>query len=263
MPNLVHLYRKIKPAVAAIGMIAAVGEQTHLVIAGTGFCVDPRGILVTCRHVFEEFQKRFIPKYQEQLNEMLSRPNEVIRAELMPITALFFFEENNRWGLLEVKIKDILSDTEMDIAILRASAKYFRKEGEPYPHLRMGDSNTLKEGQDVAACGFPYGYDLHVASSSANASLSTGVVSAILPAPVVLQASPDECKLFQLDMTINPGNSGGPVFRPGDGEVLGVVSSVFTSHEVPIGISFGIPINHAKATIKKLLQWDENARRPD
>lgn len=257
MPNLVHVYRKIKPAVAAIGMIAAVGEQTHLIIAGTGFCVDPRGIIVTCRHVFEEFQKNFIPKFQEQLDEMLSRPNEIIRGELMPIKALFFFEDGNRLGLLEVMIKDVLSDVDIDIAILRANAKYFRKEGEPYPSIRMGDSNTLKEGQDVAACGFPYGYHLHVASSSANASLSTGVVSAIIPAPVVLQASPEDCKSFQLDMTINPGNSGGPVFRSGDGEVVGVVSSVFTSHEVPIGISFGIPINHAKAAIKKMFEIDK------
>jgi S1-C subfamily serine protease len=257
MSNLVHVYKKVKPAVVAIGMIAVVGEQTQMVIAGTGFCVDPRGVIITCRHVFEGFQKKYIPKFQERVDEVLSRPNELVRAELMPIKALFLFEDGNRWGLLEVMIKDVLSDREIDIAVLRANATYFRKEGEPYPSMRMGDSNTLKEGQEVAACGFPYGYELHVASASANASLSQGVVSAILPAPLVLQTEPDKCKSFQVDMTLNPGNSGGPVFRPGDGEVVGIVSSGYTPQGVPIGINFAIPINQAKVAIKKMHEVDK------
>jgi S1-C subfamily serine protease len=125
----------------------------------------------------------------------------------------------------------------------------------------MGDSNTLKEGQEVSACGFPYGYELHLASASANASLSVGVISAILPAPVVLQAAPDRFKCFQVDMMLNPGNSGGPVFRPGDGEAVGIVSSGYTPEGVPTGINFAIPINRAKPAITSMLEEIDEFRR--
>jgi S1-C subfamily serine protease len=145
MSNLAHVYKKIKPAVVAIGITVEVGKQTNLVIAGTGFCIHPRGIIVTCRHVFEDFEKQFVPKFKEQLDEMFARPGEIFHSDVLPIQALFFLEEANQWVMVPARISDVIGDREIDIAVLRTDAQNFRKKGQPYPSMKMGDSNTLKE----------------------------------------------------------------------------------------------------------------------
>jgi len=61
--------------------------------------------------------------------------------------------------------------------------------------------------------------------------------------------------VFQLDAIAYPGNSGSPVYRESDGEVIGVLNSVFVKEsreailERPSGISYAIPITWLKALL--------------
>jgi S1-C subfamily serine protease len=63
--------------------------------------------------------------------------------------------------------------------------------------------------------------------------------------------------VFQLDATAYPGNSGSPLYDAETGDVIGIVSSVFVKETKekllrdPSGISYAIPIRHAKALLAK------------
>ncbi len=111
-----------------------------------------------------------------------------------------------------------------------------------------------------AACGFPFGAQIQP-SNAVNPTLSIGVVSAILPAPHVIQAVPENFREFQLDMAIQKGNSGGPVFRPADGTAVGIVAAAEFVSRVPIGIGYAIPINRAKPLVTALLDEADEFRR--
>jgi S1-C subfamily serine protease len=147
-------------------------------------------------------------------------------------------------------------DRDHDLAVLKLE----RRIG---PGLRLGDSRNVEEGRSIAFTGFPIGAVLGLYPVT-----HTGIVSAItpivIPAPSVRQLNPKLIRrmrapytVFQLDATAYPGNSGSPVFDPGTGRVIGVVNRVFVKGtkeallEKPSGITYAIPIQYAKALLKK------------
>ncbi len=143
-------------------------------------------------------------------------------------------------------------DREHDLAHLRLS-------GTPLPALRLGDSDTVLEGQDFAFTGFPLGMvlGLHAATHRATLSAITPVVmpsasSGKLDVKTLKQLQRARFKVFQLDATAYPGNSGSPLYDPATGTVYGVINMVFikglkeSAISNPSGISYAIPANFAR-----------------
>jgi S1-C subfamily serine protease len=64
--------------------------------------------------------------------------------------------------------------------------------------------------------------------------------------------------VLQLDATAYPGNSGSPLYNPDNGQVVGIVSSVFVKSSKenvlkdPSGITYAVPIRFARALLKKV-----------
>src|SRR4029078_7720965 len=58
--------------------------------------------------------------------------------------------------------------------------------------------------------------------------------------------------MIQTDAAINPGNSGGPLVN-GDGEVVGVNSSIFSPSGGSVGLGFAIPINRVARVVDDLI----------
>ncbi len=155
---------------------------------GTGFVVSTDGLIATSLHVIGE-----------------GRPITVTapdgrKLEVMEVTA---------W------------DRRFDLALLRVRERNL-------PPLAIGDSDALKQGEDVIAIGNPMGYE---------ASVVRGVLSARRPIEGV--------EMLQVAIPIEPGNSGGPLIDL-EGRVQGVIAlkSVMTAN-----IGFAVPING----LKKLL----------
>jgi S1-C subfamily serine protease len=143
-------------------------------------------------------------------------------------------------------------DREHDLAHLRLS-------GTPLPALKLGDSERVVEGQDLAFTGFPLGMvlGLHAATHRATLSAITPVVmpsasSGKLDVKTLKQLQRAPFKVFQLDATAYPGNSGSPLYDPTTGTVYGVVNMVFikglkeSAISNPSGISYAIPANFAR-----------------
>jgi S1-C subfamily serine protease len=120
-------------------------------------------------------------------------------------------------------------DSVLDVALLRAEG------AGPLPAARLGDSSTIKVGDEVVAIGNPIGL---------GQTMTRGIVSGLNR---VLPGVSDEA-MIQTDAPINPGNSGGPLVDR-CGQVIGI--NTLISEEAQ-SIGFAVPINAARGVLREL-----------
>jgi S1-C subfamily serine protease len=102
----------------------------------------------------------------------------------------------------------------------------------------LGDSDTVRVGEQVMVVGAPYGL---------SHSMSVGWISARWAPNTIFRDMP-LAEFFQTTATINTGNSGGPMFNMA-GEVIAVVSQNISKSGGSEGLGFVVTMN----TTKKLL----------
>jgi serine protease Do len=171
-------------------VISVAGRDGERASLGAGFIIDKDGLIATNLHVIGE-----------------ARPISVTLAD----------------GRKLEPIEVHATDRTMDLAVIRVKASDLKA-------LELGDSDALKQGQEVVAVGNPQGLEHSIVS---------GVISAIR----VIDSKP----MLQLAMPIEHGNSGGPVLDR-QGRVEGVVTmkSVVTEN-----LGFAVAINALKPLLKK------------
>jgi putative serine protease PepD len=115
----------------------------------------------------------------------------------------------------------------------------------------LGDSDTLKVGQQVVAVGSPFGLE---------STVTTGIVSALnRPVSTQSETATDPATIFpaiQTDAAINPGNSGGPLIDM-SGQVVGIDAAIYSDSQTgqqsgSIGLGFAIPISDAIPIVEQL-----------
>ncbi|HEX5114368.1 MAG TPA: trypsin-like peptidase domain-containing protein [Pseudonocardiaceae bacterium] len=126
----------------------------------------------------------------------------------------------------------------------------------------LGDSASVRVGQEVVAIGSPEGLQNTVTS---------GIVSALDRKVTVAGESQDNSPMagfgqqssqvtynaIQTDASINPGNSGGPLLDA-NGNVVGINSAIYSpasgqdSQGGSVGLGFAIPIDQAKTIIQQM-----------
>ena len=109
----------------------------------------------------------------------------------------------------------------------------------------LGDSDSLRVGEQVVAIGNALGY---------GQSVTTGIVSAtnrVLTTAADNSADSTTASYIQMDAAINPGNSGGALVNM-RGEVIGINSAKLASTEVE-GMGYAIPITRASSIINTLM----------
>jgi serine protease Do len=100
---------------------------------------------------------------------------------------------------------------------------------------KLGDSDKMQVGDDLFIIGAPYGI---------SHTLSVGHVSARRGSKVSFGPA-EKLEMLQTDAAINRGNSGGPVFNM-MGEVVGVVSHIFSQSGGSEGLGFAVTVNIAQ-----------------
>jgi S1-C subfamily serine protease len=103
------------------------------------------------------------------------------------------------------------------------------------PASQLGDSSSVKVGDDVVAIGNPLGLDQ---------TMTRGIVSGLNR---TLPGVSDE-PMIQTDAPINPGNSGGPLVDR-CGRTIGINTLISEDAQ---SIGFAIPINAAKSVLRDL-----------
>ena len=116
-------------------------------------------------------------------------------------------------------------DSLTDIAVLKV-------ERTGLQAMDFGSAENLSVGQIVYTIGNPYGYSWSFTDGSIsglNRMVSTSSSSAVIP------------NMIQTNALVNPGNSGGPLLNS-SGEMIGLISSIYSTSGSAEGISFALPV---------------------
>ena len=138
------------------------------------------------------------------------------------------------------------SDTYSDLAVLKIS------RDDPFEYATLGDSDTVRVGQDVCVLGNP---------KQLLNSLTKGIVSGLGRASASNSAY--GTSTIQIDAAINSGNSGGGLFDM-YGNVIGIIDYKLVSNTSASidNIGFAITINEAKPVINDLMTKGYVTNRP-
>ncbi len=158
------------------------------------------------------------------------------------VTNNHVIQETNRIDILlddnrEYTAAIIGTDPTTDIALLKI-------EGDQFPFLVFGDSDSLQIGEWVMAVGNPF---------RLQSTVTAGIVSAKARNINVLQRQGIE-SFIQTDAAVNPGNSGGALVNT-RGELVGVITAIISYSGKYEGFSFAIPANLAKKVIYDIREY--------
>jgi S1-C subfamily serine protease len=274
----------VKSGVVGIGLLANPDDPLSVVIQGTGFIVDPSGLVMTNKHVAELLMTEREGKVGIR-NAIARAVVFAERAEPRVVHGHAFERERGAapFPIVEVTMPpgaladDVDYGNEPDLAICRmdiSGLKNFTKE--PLQSLTLGDSSKVREGEEVGICGFPLGLrmpngpELHQFTAIAQ----KGIVAAILPWSGIPNPH-----AFQLDIAVNPGSSGSPVFNIETGEVVGIVfAAPVRPHPVqlprpdgsveevatvtlPTGLGYAVPSNRYRERVKPVTKLPDVVHR--
>lgn len=137
-----------------------------------------------------------------------------------------------------MEAKLIGSDAKSDVAVIKI-------EGEGFPVISLGDSDSLEIGEWAIAVGNPFGLE---------ASVTVGVVSAKGRSNLGITGAGGYEDFIQTDAAINEGNSGGPLIDA-DGRLIGINAAIQTDAVARgVGIAFAVPSNLAMVIAKSLIE---------
>jgi serine protease Do len=179
---------------------------------GTGFIINPDGVIVTNYHVVENAQR------------------------ITVITPSIGGSDGHSYSA-----RVIGGDQAADLAVLKIDATGL-------PTVPLGDSSKLLLGERVIAMGYALALKGGPTVSSGIVSALGRVINAQDPncsTKVCQGGGRKYSDVIQTDAAINPGNSGGPLLDL-NGNVVGINTAGSGSAE---NIGFAIPVDSAKSTI--------------
>ena len=115
------------------------------------------------------------------------------------------------------------TDKKHDLAFLQPPA------GVVLPEVKLGDYNSMKDGDVVVAIGHPFGL---------NYTATQGVISKV-------DRVREGVKYIQIDAAINPGNSGGPLVSK-RGEIIGINSFIIRGGD---NLGFALPVSYLREAL--------------
>jgi S1-C subfamily serine protease len=206
---------------AVVGLIAEFAsaadgaEPPHFpAIFGTGFFVDPCGLVATNGHVIRRFST--FPRNPKTGN--------------LPVSAVCFFaaDEGRAWQMLVVDAVYWCGVTEFS-----SSDRWFGKDLPDFgfvqlavrdvPVLRLATEPFYAQvGTEIATIGYPLGTAPMTTFEKINQlspMIRRGIISSLFPHPTEYPHG------FTVDIMQQPGSSGSPVLRASDGVAIGIVTS--------------------------------------
>jgi len=169
---------------------------------GSGFLISEEGLIVTNRHVVSDKEAEYT----------------------------VFTNDGEKY---EAKV--LARDPVLDLAIIDI-------DGEGFPIVTLGNSESLQIGQTIIAIGNALGEFENTVSVGVVSGLSRTITASGGGMVEVLE------DVIQTDAAINQGNSGGPLLNL-KGEVIGINTAMAWGAE---NIGFAIPINNAKLAIEQV-----------
>lgn len=213
-----EIIEKNKKSVILIDIqIPGENNQKRISIRGTGFIVSKDGKFITCAHVYKQ-----IPGNELSYLEV-SVPGRT--------------DERNITTYDRYKVKLLKTDEENDLALMQIITD--DKKIKFGSINDFGDSETVKEGDEVVFMGYPLATELLSMGFGLTMSTNHCIISS-----VKRRGKDGSLHFFMVDTHINNGSSGSPVFFKDTGKVVGIASGKITSRvPAPDGKIFDIPAN--------------------
>lgn len=167
----------------------------------------------------------------ENDSELLMVTNNHVVSDATTVNVTFADGES-----YEAQVKSTDSDTDLAIVVVKLS-DIKESTMNQIKIATIGDSDSLKVGEQVVAIGNALGY---------GQSVTTGIISA-----KDRTNSTNTTPLIQTDAAINPGNSGGALLNM-KGEVIGINSSKYSDTTVE-GMGYAIPITAVQDRLDDLM----------
>lgn len=182
--------------------------------AGTGVIISDSGIIMTNRHV--------VPSGATEVSVTLSDGTELKDVSVIGRTN---------------------THDSLDVAFLKINDR----KGHKLQAASIGDSTTVRVGDNVIAIGNALGQFQNTVTSG----IISGYGRSVIAGDSSDYAAPTEnlANLFQTDAAINQGNSGGPLVNL-NGQVIGLNTAVAGNAQ---NIGFAIPVNDLRGLIKQVL----------
>jgi serine protease Do len=234
--GVVETIQRVKGSVVAVGTFERT-RSPQFQFLGTGFAVEDGSLIVTNAHVLARVLD---PAQRETYAILIPQPDK---------------DDPNKAQVRDAT--QVATDADSDLALLRIS-------GPALPPLKLGQSDDVKEGQEVFFTGYPIGAVL-----GPHAATHRAIIASVTPIAIPLsragELSPQTVRrlasgqypVFQLDATAYPGNSGSPLYDAATGEVIGIVNKVFVQGTKeaaltqPSGITYAIPASHLRALLQR------------
>ena len=229
---------KVRGSVVAVGTFDRT-RSPQFQFLGTGFVVGDGTLVVTNAHV---------------LPALLDPARRETIAILLPGRE---GGNKDKDDVQAREVRQVAVDASTDLALLKLS-------GSPLPALVVGDSENVKEGQDILFTGFPIGAVLGPFPATHRGMISVITPIAIpqgraadLDPAVVRRLTTGSFPVFQLDATAYPGSSGSPLYDAETGVVIGIVNMVLvkgtkeSALSQPSGITYAVPSRHLKSLIDR------------
>ena len=223
---------RVKASVVAVGTVQKL-RSPQFQFLGTGFAVGDGSLVATNAHV-------------------VAKP---LAAGADPELLVVAIPSDNPQQPQVRVVQRAGTDAARDLALLRVP-------GAPLPALKLRDSDTVREGEQLLLTGFPIGTVLGLYAATHRAMVAAITPIAIPPpdatkldAALIRRLQSGAFPVFQLDATSYPGNSGSPVYDPSSGEVVGILNMVFVKGTKesaltnPSGIAYAIPSKHLQALV--------------
>lgn len=142
------------------------------------------------------------------------------------------------------------TDPDNDLAVLAIPLENISDETMAQIRVAaIGDSDSLKVGEQVVAIGNALGYGQSVTTGIVSATNRT--INTSSSAVNTSTSEEDTPTYIQTDAAINPGNSGGALVNM-NGEVVGINSAKIASSSVE-GMGYAIPVSRVSNIIETLM----------
>ncbi|MBI4503122.1 MAG: trypsin-like peptidase domain-containing protein [Gemmatimonadetes bacterium] len=139
----------------------------------------------------------------------------------------------------EFSAKVVGRDPDTDVAIIKI-------EGQNFPAVSFGVSDSVRVGEWVLAIGNPLGEEFSF-------TVTAGIISAKGRGLAGLNTATYNIQDYiQTDAAINPGNSGGPLVNA-RGQVIGINAAIASQTGYYQGYGFAIPIDLARSVGRQLI----------
>jgi S1-C subfamily serine protease len=189
---------------------------------GSGVCVSPLGLVLTCRHVLE----------------LDDAPGKIQEEGVL----VGFTDDPTRSPRQQFVARVVESDEALDLALLQIHEDVYGREApkQGVPYLAIPDNLAVRLGDPLLSIGFP---GCGSERCRTPVIVSAGVLSG-------MEGGHDGVTLLKTDAMVDEGHSGGALVTR-DGALIGVVSATLGEHR-PLGLA--VPTFRVPATWQRRIR---------